>query len=93
MLKTKISKDGRVVVPKHFREMLGISVGDEVLWTEIDGQIVLTTRMRQIEHAQKFFAALTKDYLGGSMVDELIAERRAEATQEELEATTSATRP
>jgi AbrB family looped-hinge helix DNA binding protein len=80
-----MSQGGRVVVPKLYREKLGIKEGDEVIWTEIDGQIVLTSRLRQIERAQQFFDTLIADYKGGSLVDELIAERRAEAAREEAE--------
>lgn len=80
-----MSQGGRVVVPKPYREKLGVKEGDEVIWTEIDGQIVLTSRLRQIERAQKFFDVLMADYKGGSLVDELIAERRAEAAREDAE--------
>lgn len=80
-----MSQGGRVVVPKSYREKLGIKEGDEVIWTEIDGQIVLTSRLRQIERAQQFFDVLMEDYKGGSLVDELVAERRAEAAREDTE--------
>ena len=80
-----MSQGGRVVVPKSYREKLGVKEGDEVIWTEIDGQIVLTSRLRQIERAQRFFDVLMADYKGGSLVDELIAERRAEAAGEDAE--------
>lgn len=82
-----MSQGGRVVVPKLLREKLGVKEGDEVIWTEVDGQIVLTSRKLQIERAQGFFAALMADYNGGSLADELIAERRAEAAREDQEST------
>lgn len=80
-----MSQGGRVVVPKALREKLGVKEGDEVIWTEIDGQVVLTSRLRQIERAQRFFAELMAGYQGVSLVDELIAERRAEAAREDAE--------
>lgn len=80
-----MSQGGRVVVPKPLREKLGVKEGDEVIWTEVDGQIVLTSRKLQVERAQRFFAELMADYKGGSLVDELIAERRAEAAREDRE--------
>ena len=77
-----MSQGGRVVVPKQYREKLGVKEGDEVIWTESDGQIVLTSRRLQVESAERFFDALMTDYTGGSLADELIAERRAEALRE-----------
>lgn len=80
-----MSQGGRVVVPKSYREKLGIKEGDEVIWTEIDGQVVLTSRLRQIQRAQELCARLFADQPERSLVDELIAERRAEAAQEDAE--------
>jgi AbrB family looped-hinge helix DNA binding protein len=90
---TTVSQGGRVVIPKPYREKLGVGEGDEVIWEESDGQIVLTSRKMQIERAQRFFNALMADYKGGSLVDELIAERRAEAAREDAESTESTPRP
>ena len=81
-----MSQGGRVVVPKPYREKLGIKEGDEVIWTEIDGQIVLTSRLRQIQRAQELCAQLFAGQPERSLVDELIAERRAEAAQDDAEA-------
>jgi AbrB family looped-hinge helix DNA binding protein len=83
-----MSQGGRVVVPKPYREKLGIKEGDEVIWTEIDGQIVLTSRLRQIQRAQELCAQLFAGQPERSLVDELIAERRAEAAQDDAEAAT-----
>ncbi len=74
-----------MVVPKPLREKLGVKEGDEVIWTEVDGQIVLTSRKLQVERSQRFFSELMADYQGDSLVDELIAERRAEAAREDSE--------
>ncbi len=80
-----MSQGGRVVVPKVYREKLGIKEGDEVIWTEIDGQIVLTSRLRQIQRAQDLCAELFANQPERSLVDELIAERRNEAAREGTE--------
>ncbi|MDP2793435.1 MAG: AbrB/MazE/SpoVT family DNA-binding domain-containing protein [Sulfurisoma sp.] len=80
-----MSQGGRVVVPKIYREKLGVGEGDEVIWAEIDGQIVLTSRLRQIQRAQDLCAQLFADQPERSLVDELIAERRAEAAREDAE--------
>jgi len=78
-----MSQGGRVVVPKQYREKLGVKEGDEVIWTEVDGQVVLTSRRQELERAERFFDQLMAGYQGGSLADELIAERRAEAASED----------
>lgn len=78
----KIGQNGRVVIPAEFRRSLGISEGDEmVLILEADGIRLMTLRAA-IAHAQRVFAPL-KARAGKSAVDELIADRRAEAKREE----------
>ena len=78
-----LSQGGRIVIPKKYREKLGMSEGDEVVWTEIDGQIVLTSRLRQIQRAQTLCARLFEGQAQRSLVDELIAERRTEAARDD----------
>ncbi|BBL34612.1 hypothetical protein Nstercoris_00851 [Nitrosomonas stercoris] len=78
-----MSQGGRVVVPKKFRNKLGIKEGDVVIWKEEGGQIILTSRRKEVERAERFFEQMMADYSGGSLADELIAERRAEAAHEE----------
>ena len=80
-----LSQGGRIVIPKKYREKLGISEGDEVVWTEIDGQIVLTSRLRQIQRAQALCARLFEGQAQRSLVDELIAERRTEVALDDDE--------
>lgn len=80
MMATKMSENGRVVVPAEIRKALGIQDGDTVLWELGEGEARLTTRREQLRRAQ----ALVRRYVPAevSLVDELIAERRAEATHE-----------
>ncbi len=78
-----MSQGGRVVVPKQYREKLGVKEGDEVIWREVDGQIILTSRRQELERSERFFARMMEGYAGGSLADELIAERRAEASHED----------
>lgn len=77
MIQMKMSEGGRVVVPAEIRRALGVQDGDTVLWELGEGEAHLTTRREQLRRAQ----ALVRDYVpeGVSLVDELIAERRAEA--------------
>lgn len=49
-----VSQGGRVVVPKKFRNKLGIKEGDVVIWKEEDGQIILTSHRQEIERAERF---------------------------------------
>lgn len=72
-----MSEGGRVVVPLEIRKSLGIKPGDTVLWdVRAEGGAFFTTRAQRLHNAK----ALLRPYLAGkpSLVDELIAERRAE---------------
>jgi len=80
MIPMKVSEGGRVVIPVEIRRQLGLKDGDTVLWDVKDGEVHLTTRAANIKKAQE----LVRKYVrpGVSIVDELIAERRAEADRE-----------
>ena len=75
-----MSQGGRVVIPAGFRRALGLEVGDDVLLRLEEGQLRLITRRQAVKEAQE----LVRQYIpeGRSLVDELIAERRSEATRE-----------
>ena len=62
-------------------ECKGLKVGDRVLLSCEDGEIRLSTRRERIRRMQKWVAELIPPG-GPSVVDELIAERRAEAARE-----------
>jgi AbrB family looped-hinge helix DNA binding protein len=80
MFSMKMSEGGRVVIPAEIRKALGLKDGDTVLWEMIDGEARLTTKLQRMRKAQE----LVRQYVpeGVSLVDELIAERRAEAERE-----------
>jgi AbrB family looped-hinge helix DNA binding protein len=80
MLQMKMSEGGRVVIPAEIRRSLGLKEGDTVLFELRDGEAVITTRRARLERAR----ALVRKHVpeGVSLVDELIAERRAEAERE-----------
>ncbi len=80
MLQMKMSEGGRVVIPAEIRQSLGLKEGDAVLFELRDGEAVITTRRARLERAR----ALVRKHVpeGVSLVDELIAERRAEAERE-----------
>jgi bifunctional DNA-binding transcriptional regulator/antitoxin component of YhaV-PrlF toxin-antitoxin module len=78
MLEMKMSEGGRVVVPLEIRKSLGLKAGDTILWDyKPESGATLTTRAQRLRRAQD----IVRPYLIGkpSLVDELIAERRAEA--------------
>jgi len=81
----KLSEGGRVVIPIEIRKTLGIKDGDTVLWELIDGEARLTTRHARLTRARKLFQQYFPKQEGRSVVDELIADRRAEATREEAD--------
>ena len=81
MINMKMSDGGRVVIPAEIRQSMGLKEGDTVLWELRGGEAVLTTRLAQMREAQ----AMVRQYVaaGVSLVDELIADRRAENAQDE----------
>ena len=81
MISMKMSDGGRVVIPAEIRQSMGLKEGDTVLWELRGGEAVLTTRLAQMREAQ----AMVRQCLpaGVSLVDELIADRRAENAQDE----------
>jgi len=80
MISMKMSEGGRVVIPAEIRKALGVKDGDTVLWELVDGAAHLTTQRERMRRAQAFVRQYVPQ--GVSLVDELIAERRAEAERE-----------
>ena len=76
MIQMKVSDGGRVVIPAEIRQFIAIKEGDIVLWELRDGVATLTTRLAQLRQAQAIVRKHVPD--GVSLVDELIADRRAE---------------
>ena len=79
-MKTKLREGGRIVIPAKYRKAMGLNPGDEVLLTLEDDELKLVSTRRAIARAQ----ALIREYIpeGVSLVDELIKERREEASRE-----------
>lgn len=73
-------KDGRVLIPIALREAAGIKPGERVVIRVQDGGLVIETLDARIARIQAFLAPYKRE--GESMVDELIADRRAEALRE-----------
>ena len=80
MLATKISANGRVVIPAEIRQALHLRDGDSVYWELVDGEARLSTRRTRLEKARAIFQAAAPKHRSRSMADELITQRRKEAT-------------
>jgi AbrB family looped-hinge helix DNA binding protein len=78
--KAVVGDKGRIVIPAAIREAMGFEAGEEVEMYIENHELHLSTRWNRIkraqERAQKFYEP------GRSIVDEFLAERRAEALAE-----------
>lgn len=76
-----IGARGRLVLPASVRSALGLRPGTRMLLsTEDDGSLRLRPYRAVADQSRGLFADLAE---GSSLVDELLAERRAEAKREE----------
>ncbi len=67
---------GRLVIPVELRERVGMSEGRPLVLVETDAGVVLLTR-------EQLTARVRADLSGVSLVDELLADRRAESSEED----------
>jgi AbrB family looped-hinge helix DNA binding protein len=79
-VRVKLDSQGRILIPTEIREELGMKAGDRITLLVEDGELVVLTFRAGIRRAQKI--GLKYKLEGVSLVDELIAERRAEAELE-----------
>jgi AbrB family looped-hinge helix DNA binding protein len=73
----RVGPKGRVVLPVEARRALDIQEGDELVAVMEDDGVRLMTRPAAIVRLRRMFADVE-----GSLADELIAERRADAARE-----------
>jgi AbrB family looped-hinge helix DNA binding protein len=77
----RLDTSGRIVLPQPIRAEKHLNHGDELVLTLEDGAIVLRSYEEAMQKLQDSFCAnIPRDK---RLVDELIAERRAEAKREE----------
>jgi bifunctional DNA-binding transcriptional regulator/antitoxin component of YhaV-PrlF toxin-antitoxin module len=75
-----VTEDGRIIIPAQALAELGVNAGASVSASVVEGEVVVDTLAAVIRRAQ---AAVRRHVPEGvSLVDELIAERRAEAARE-----------
>jgi AbrB family looped-hinge helix DNA binding protein len=77
---SRMGSGGRLVIPAEIREELGLKEGEPVVMRVKNGELRIWTAREGIRRAQE----IVRRYVppGVSLVDELIAERRAEAARE-----------
>ena len=78
----RIGPQGRLVIPASIRKALGLQPGDTLAARVEEDRLVLEKREHVLARLKAHFAKVPADM---SLVDELIAERRAEADREQDE--------
>ncbi|WP_260580743.1 AbrB/MazE/SpoVT family DNA-binding domain-containing protein [Sphingopyxis sp. PET50] len=78
----KLIKGGKIVIPAELRRELGFKDGDQLVIERDGNSLVLKTSQQVLREIQAEVRKLIGPYKG-SLVDELIAERRAEAAAED----------
>lgn len=76
----RLGKNGRIVIPAHLREKLGLREGEEIILSSGPDGIILCSAADARRNAQRRMMKYRKK--GRSAVDEFIAERRKEADRE-----------
>lgn len=76
---TTVTPQGRVTIPAALRRQAGIEVGDTVIVHVEDGRVVVETRDQLAARTRRDVAAAG---VRGSVVDELLAERRADSARD-----------
>lgn len=72
---TTVAEGGRIVIPASYRRALGVRTGDEIVLRLEEGEVRITSRAHARLRAQEYVRGLKRK--GGSMLEELIRERRA----------------
>lgn len=82
----KVDRGGRIVIPAEMRAAMMAKPGDTVTAEVVDGELRIVSRPVVLERIRSEAARFKATNPGISVVDELIAERRAEARKELEEA-------
>lgn len=80
MLQTRISKEGRVLIPAELRRTLGFKPDEALTVYAVDGELRIVSRMQGIRRAQAIAAPYKQP--GISVVDEFLQAKRADAAGE-----------
>lgn len=78
--RVRLGHHGRLVIPAPYRKALGLEPGAELVLRVEGNELRLISRDAAIKRAQDIVRRYVPE--GYSLVDELLAERRAEARRE-----------
>lgn len=81
---TRITDDGRVVIPAPLRKELGLAPGSEVVLDRNGPSVRVRSYAQVVREVQDYCRRFAGP--GAGAVDGLLADRRAEATREEADA-------
>lgn len=76
----QIDEAGRVLVPAALRKWLGVQPGDRLIMEPGEGRLSLSTQAAALDRARTILKRYVPE--GTSLADEIIADRRAEASEE-----------
>ncbi|MGH3629973.1 MAG: AbrB/MazE/SpoVT family DNA-binding domain-containing protein [Sciscionella sp.] len=77
------TKNGRLTIPAQLRRAAGIEAGRPLVVYVEDARVIIETRRALAERIRRDVARTWRGH--GSVVDELLTERRAEAAREDAE--------
>lgn len=77
---TRMTKEGRVLIPAELRKSLGLSPEDTLSVYALNGEIRIVSRVQALRQMQKRLAKYKKP--GQGVVDEFLREKREEAARE-----------
>jgi bifunctional DNA-binding transcriptional regulator/antitoxin component of YhaV-PrlF toxin-antitoxin module len=75
-----VTEDGRIIIPAQALTELGVAAPDRISASVVEGEVVLDTLEAAVKRMQAYYRRIIPEDI--SLVDELIAERRAEAARE-----------
>ena len=78
----KMAQNGRIVVPAALRAEIGLPRGGDFLARVENGMIILEPHKMALERVRRLVRQYAPADQGGSVVDELITDRRAEAARD-----------
>lgn len=84
--RARLDRSGRLVLPAGVREALELREGDDVVFvpsTNSPDEVTLIPRKAALRRSRQLLRSYLSDTSG--MIDELIADRRADAAREEAE--------
>ena len=77
---TRMTKEGRVLIPAELRKSLGLSPEDTLSVYALNGEIRIVSRVQALRQMQMRLAKYKKP--GQGVVDEFLREKREEAARE-----------